>query len=93
VLEVRPVFLKSISRIEAFLFREFVAVIVHAVIERECATPAAGRIFELFGNLLRHLLREGSRIVKTFLPGLSPVQKRVLGLPGIPAARFRQQRD
>lgn len=35
VREVRPVFLKSISRIEAFLFLEFVAVILDAVIERE----------------------------------------------------------
>ena len=114
VLEVRPVFLKSISRIEAFLFLEFVAVIVHAVIEREirramkraritklplypeereCAAPTAGRIFELFANLQRHRLKDGSRIVKTFLPNLSPVQKRVLDLLGIPAARFRQERD
>jgi hypothetical protein len=75
VLEVRPVFLKSISRIEEFLFLEFVAVILDAVIERECGTSTAGRIFELFGNLLRHLLREGSRIVWTFRPGLSPVQR------------------
>jgi len=35
VLEVRPLFLKNISRIEAFLFLEFVALVVHALIERE----------------------------------------------------------
>lgn len=114
VLEVRPVFLKSISRIEAFLFLEFVAVITHALIEREirramkresitklplypeereCAAPTADRIFELFANLQRHQLRDGSRIVKTFLPHLSPVQRRVLDLLGIPTTRFRQERD
>lgn len=33
-LEVTPVFLKSISRLEAFLFLSYVAITVHALIER-----------------------------------------------------------
>ena len=34
-LEVTPAFLKSISRLEAFLFLSYVAITVHALIERE----------------------------------------------------------
>ena len=34
-LEVTPAFLKSISRLEAFLFLSFVAIAVHALTERE----------------------------------------------------------
>ena len=34
-LEVTPAFLKSISRLEAFLFLNYVGVTVHALIERE----------------------------------------------------------
>jgi len=34
-LEVTPAFLKSISRLEAFLFLSFVGITVHALIERE----------------------------------------------------------
>jgi len=35
ILEVTPAFLKSISRLEAFLFLSFVGITVHALIERE----------------------------------------------------------
>lgn len=35
VLEATPVFLKSVARLEAFLFLEYVAMTVHALIERE----------------------------------------------------------
>ena len=34
-LEVTPAFLKSISRLEAFLFLSYVAITVHALIERQ----------------------------------------------------------
>ena len=35
VLEIPPAFLKSVSRLEAFLFLTYVALTVHALIERQ----------------------------------------------------------
>jgi transposase len=43
VLDVMPVFLKSISRLEALLFVQYVALTVHALIERELRKTMASR--------------------------------------------------
>ena len=43
VLDVMPVFLKSISRLEALLFVQYIALTVHALIERELRRAMASR--------------------------------------------------
>jgi len=70
--------LKNIGRVEACLFMEFIAMTVHARVERELRhameregitklylypqererkTPTAVRVFDVLGNLQRHILR------------------------------------
>lgn len=46
VLEVAPAFLKNISRLEAFIFVEYVAQTVHALIERELRSAMSSRRIE-----------------------------------------------
>ena len=110
VLGTTPLFLKNIGRVEAFLFLEYIAMTVHALIERElrkamkregieqlplypeereCKAPTAARVIEVFGSLQRHILsgEEGQR-VQTFMPEVSELQEKILGLLGISAKRF-----
>jgi transposase len=42
-LEVTPMFLKSVSRLEAFLFLNYIAITVHAVIERQLRMAMAAQ--------------------------------------------------
>ena len=110
VLGTTPVFLKNIGRVEAFLFMEFIAMTVHALVERElrqameregitklylypeereCKAPTAARVFEVLGNLQRHILRgEDGEVVQEFMPEFSKIQKQVLNLLRIPVSRF-----
>ena len=46
VLEVTPAYLKSVSRLEAFLFLSYIATTVHALIERQLRTGMADREIE-----------------------------------------------
>ena len=78
VLGTTALFLKNIGRVEAFLFIEFIAMTVHALVEREvrhamhregimkldlypkerkCKASKAARVFDVFENLQRHILR------------------------------------
>jgi len=110
VLGTTPLFLKNIGRVEAFLFLEYIAMTVHALIERElrkameregiknlplypeereCKAPTAARVIEVFGNLQRHILSgEGGQRVQEFMPEVSELQEKTLGLLGISAKRF-----
>jgi transposase len=115
VLGTTPLFLKNIGRVEAFLFMEFIAMTVHALVERElrqamvqkgieklylypeereCKAPTAARVFEVFGNLQRHILRsEHGDVVQKLMPVLSDVQKQVLSLMDFPVSRYQADSD
>ena len=110
VLGTTPLFLKNIGRVEAFLFLEYIAMTVHALIERElrtamqrvgikklplypeereCKAPTAARVIEVFGNLQRHILSgEAGQRIQIFMPEVSELQEKILGLLGISAKRF-----
>jgi hypothetical protein len=47
--------------------------------ERECKAPTAVRVFEVFANLQRHILRsQDGDVVQEFMPVLPDVQKKYL---------------
>ena len=56
--------------------------------ERECKTPSAQRVFELFAPLSRHRLMRSGRLIQVFPPELSALQRQILGLMGIRANAF-----
>jgi transposase len=108
-LQVTPSFIHNISRLEALLFLEYIAVTVHALAEREirqkmvhdrlqqiplypeareCRTPTAERVFEIFEHLQLHILTKEGRKIRTFIPRLSELQKQVLGLLQIPQSSY-----
>jgi len=108
-LEVTPAFLKSISRLEAFLFLAYVGVTVHALMERalrkamqdkelkslrlypearDCTAPTMARIIDIFGNLQRHILSTGGKIVQRFDPELTELQENVIELLGVSPRSF-----
>jgi transposase len=105
VMEVRPVSLKSVARVEAYLLLYYMALTIEALIEREirramkadgiamlplyperrlCKAPTTERVLELFGGLRRHRLTESGREVKRFHDEISPLQRKVLRLLGVP---------
>ncbi|MEW5826280.1 MAG: IS1634 family transposase [Candidatus Bipolaricaulota bacterium] len=109
VQHVAPVWLKSVSRIEALLFLYFVSLLVHALLERElrqgmarqgvesiplypeereCRSPSAERILDVFAPLQRHRLRASKRLIKVFEPELNSLQQLMLRLLRIPDAVF-----
>jgi transposase len=52
--------------------------------DRECQAPTANRILEVFENLQRHELMEGTTLHKCFEPKLTPLQADLLRLLGAP---------
>lgn len=109
VLSAVPVSLKSVHRIEALSFVLFVALLVHALVERAvrqameregiktlplypeeraCAAPTAARIFDLFDDLARHVLRQDGEVVQRFEPTLSERQCLLLELLGMDRQAF-----
>lgn len=109
-MEVAPVLLKSVSRIEALLFLYFVALLVRALIERQirmrmkdedlktlplypedrdCPSPTAERILDIFAAVQRHELFADGELIQVFDPELSPIQRRVLRLLGLSPAIYR----
>jgi len=56
--------------------------------ERECRAPSTERILELFEPLQRHRLRDGDRLLQTFEPDLSDLQRQLLRLLHAPTAAF-----
>jgi len=109
VQDMAPVWLKNVSRIEGLLFLYFVALLVHALLEREvraamarsgidylplypeeriCRAPSTERILDLFAPLQRHYLSRKGRLVTTFEPELTDLQRQVVDLLGVPLHAF-----
>lgn len=57
--------------------------------ERLCHRPTCEQIFRLFSITQRNSLLENDRVVRVFHPQLSPLQKQVLDLLGIPVGVYR----
>lgn len=55
---------------------------------RACAAPSAARVLEIFANVSRHHLSIDGNHAKTFQPELTPLQRQVLDLLGIPASTY-----
>ena len=106
---VAPVYLKSISRIQAFLAVYFFALIVQTLLERElrqamqrdklkslplyaedraCRQPTTRKLLDLFQAVQRHCLTIGGQNAEVMVTELSPLQKRILRLVGIPAKTY-----
>ena len=56
--------------------------------DRGCRAPTATRVLDIFAGLTRHRLLQQVRPVQVFLPELSPLQRQVLDLLGIPATAY-----
>lgn len=56
--------------------------------QRPCTTPTAARIFDLFEDLERHVLRQQGEVIQRFGPTLSERQCMVLNLLGIDPRTF-----
>ena len=58
--------------------------------DRACPAPSAERIFEVFAGCYRqHLLDAHGELVQTFSPELNSLQRQLLELLGVPAARYQ----
>jgi transposase len=58
--------------------------------ERRCAHPTTEQVLRLFSHAERHVLsRSGRVVVQRFEAELTPLQRQVLGLLGVPASGFR----
>ncbi len=87
VAAATPVFLKSISRIEALLFLHFVALLVHALIEREVRTAMAAqgiRALPLYPEERDCKAPSTDRILEVF----GPLQRHLLSQEGRVRQRF-----
>jgi transposase len=57
--------------------------------DRGCAAPTAARVLDIFSGLSRHHLRDADdRLVQTFHPTLSDLQRQVLDLLDIPTSAY-----
>ncbi len=112
VIEAAPLELKSDCRIDAFGFCLYVALLVHALIERElrramadaeirqlplyhedrpCKAPTAARVLELLDPLARTAVRHRGQVLTVVAPALSPLQKQILTLLGVPLSAYGTQ--
>jgi transposase len=58
--------------------------------DRGSAAPTATRVLDLFTGLARHhLIDQHGRLVQTFQPELSPLQRQTLDLLGVPETAYR----
>lgn len=55
---------------------------------RSCPAPSATRILQIFTGVARHHLVSDNHIVQTFEPTLTPQQRQVLNLLGIPTHTY-----
>jgi transposase len=106
---VAPVLLKDPARIEGLLCCYFIALLCHALIEREirhamtkhaidqlalyheqrpCHAPTAARVLEQFTGLSRHHLLHQGRVIQTFDPALTPLQRHTLDLLSVPHSAY-----
>ena len=57
--------------------------------DRGSAAPTAARILDIFTSLARHhLIDQRGRLVQTFQPELSPLQRQILDLLGVPETAY-----
>lgn len=56
--------------------------------DRLCRTPTTDRLLDLFRDLRRHDLFRADRLVQSFDPELSPLQKQILNLLGVPLSAY-----
>jgi len=56
---------------------------------RDCPTPSAPRILEIFNGVQRHHLVDEGQIVRVFDPKLTPLQGQVLDLLHVPVDAYR----
>ena len=89
VQDPAPVWLKKVSRIEALLFLYFIALLVHALLERECKAPSTERVLDVFAPVQRHRLRKTNRLVQIFEPELSDLHRQILDLIRLTADVFQ----
>ncbi len=106
---VAPIYLKSVTRIQALLAVYFFALIVQTLLERElrqamerakieslplypedraCRRPTTRKILDLFDGVQRHELTLPGREPEVFVTQLSPLQKQILKLLGIPEKSY-----
>ena len=57
--------------------------------ERRNHRPTAEQIFRLFSLPTRHVLERDGHEMRVFEPELTPLQKQVLGLLGVPSTAYR----
>jgi hypothetical protein len=112
-LHVAPVWLNSPSRIEAFGFCCYVALLVHALVERQlrsgmtrqglealplypedrdCSAPTAAKVFDAFADAFLVTFDRGGGLVDTFAPDLTPLQRQLLDLIGVPVSDYEPER-
>lgn len=58
--------------------------------ERLCKAPTTDRVFDILRDLRRHHLLRRGRVVQTFQPELSDLQKQILQLLGVPLSAYRR---
>jgi len=58
---------------------------------RQCPSPSAPRIFEIFSGVQRHHLVDNDQVIKVFEPKLTTVQEKVLDLLHVPHSVYTQE--
>lgn len=69
--------------------RERLKALPPAPEERRCAHPTTEQVLRLFSYAERHRLSRAGRVVQSFEPEFTPLQRPVLNLLGVPASGFR----
>ena len=58
---------------------------------RDCPSPSASRVLEIFTGVSRHILRDrDGQVIQVFEPELGKLQLQVLELLGVPISDFTQ---
>jgi transposase len=57
--------------------------------DRPCRRPTARRVIDLFDDIQRHTLHSDEEAPTVFVTELSTLQRRILKLLGVPAAKYR----
>jgi transposase len=57
--------------------------------DRPCRRPTARRVIDLFDDIYRHTLNDGSQAPTVFVTELSDLQRRILKLLGVPPTEYR----
>ena len=59
--------------------------------DRACRCPTARKVIDLFDGIQRHELKQPGQETEVMVTELSPLQKQILGLLGIPAKSYGRQ--